>query len=108
MRINKVITKRAVRCSKEGGTGQVTYIRESVNAALQHHDGLPKVGGGEEDQKLLGEGQLRKSETKWGGRAEKQPKRFHKTQSVGQTAWRPYAPIGVIRHDDDEKGKCFH
>ena len=25
--------------------------------ALQHYDGLPKVGGGEEDQKLLGEGQ---------------------------------------------------
>ena len=39
--------------------------------ALQHYDGLPKVGGGEEDHKLLGEGQLRKSETKWGGRAEK-------------------------------------
>ena len=108
MRINKVITKRAVRYGKEGGTGQVTYLRESVNAALQHYDGLPKVGGGEEDHKLLGEEQLRKSETKWGGRAEKQPKRFHKTQSVGQTAWRPYAPTGVIRHDDDEKGKCFH
>ena len=30
MRINKVITKRAVRCGKEGGTGYVTYLRESV------------------------------------------------------------------------------
>ena len=32
--------------------------------ALQHYDGLLKVGGGEEDQNLLGEGQLRKSENK--------------------------------------------
>ena len=39
--------------------------------ALQHYDGLLKVGGQEEDQKLLGEGQLRKSETKQGGSAEK-------------------------------------
>ena len=39
--------------------------------ALQHYDGLLKVEGGEEDQKLLGEGQFRKSKTKRGGRAEK-------------------------------------
>ena len=36
---------------------------------LQCQDGLLKVGGQEEDQKLLGEGQSRKSETKLGGRA---------------------------------------
>ena len=32
-----------------------------------------KVGGQEEDQKLLGEGQSRKNETKLGGRAGKWP-----------------------------------
>ena len=31
MRINKVITKRAVRCGKESGTDWVSYLRESVN-----------------------------------------------------------------------------
>ena len=50
-----------------------------------------KVGGQEEDQKLLGEGQSRKNETKLGGRAGKWPKWSHKTESVGQTVWRPYA-----------------
>ena len=34
---------------------------------------LLKVEGREEDQKLLGEGQLRKSETKQGEKAGKQP-----------------------------------
>ena len=24
------------------------------------------------------------------------------TESVGQAAWRPYAPTGSIRHDDDD------
>ena len=28
--------------------------------------------------------------------------RLHKTESVGQTAWRPYAPTGAMRLDDDE------
>ena len=36
---------------------------------LQHYDGLLKVGGREEDRKLLGEGQSGKSETKLDGRA---------------------------------------
>ena len=39
--------------------------------ALQLQDGLLKVGGQEEDQKLIGEGQSRKSETKLSGRAGK-------------------------------------
>ena len=39
--------------------------------ALQHWDGLLKVGGQEEDQKSLGEGQSRKSKTKLGGKAGK-------------------------------------
>lgn len=39
--------------------------------ALQHCDGLRKVGGQEEDQILLGEGQSRENETKLGGRAGK-------------------------------------
>ena len=67
---------------------------------------LLKVEGREEDQKLLGEGQLRRSETKQGGKAGKKPKQLHKTEIVGQTAWRPYAPTGTLRHDDDEK--CWH
>ena len=46
---------------------------------------------------------MRKSETKQGGKAGKQPKQLHKTESVGQTAWRPYVPTGAMRHDDDEK-----
>ena len=29
-------------------------------------------------------------------------KRVHKTDRVGQKAWRPYAPPGAIRLDDDE------
>ena len=65
---------------------------------------------GEEDQKLLGVGHLRKSETKRGGRAGKQPKRLHKSESVGQTAFRPYAPTSAMRHDnvdDDEKKYIF-
>ena len=32
----------------------------------------------------------------------KQPKQWHKTESVGQTAWRPYAPTGTTRLDDDD------
>ena len=43
-------------------------------------DGLLKVGGQEEDQKLLGEGQSRKSETKLGGRAGKYQRGLHKTE----------------------------
>ena len=59
--------------------------------------------GQPDDQQLLGEGQLRQSEIKKGGRAGKQPKWLHKTESVGLTARRPYAPIGaMIRHDDDD------
>ena len=46
-------------------------LKRECERCFTAYDGLPKVGGGEEDQKLLGEGQLRKSETKWGGRAEK-------------------------------------
>ena len=43
--------------------------REGEN---EHYDGLLKVGGQEEDQELLGEGQSRqRSETKLGGRAGK-------------------------------------
>ena len=33
---------------------------------------------------------------------------LHRTESVCQTAWRPYAPTGAMRHDNDKKGKCFH
>ena len=44
---------------------------------------------------------LRKSETKLRGRAGKQPKWLHKTESVGQTAWRPYVPTGAMRLDDE-------
>ena len=69
---------------------------------LQHQDGLLKVRGQEDDQKLLGEGQSRKNKTKLGGRAGKQPKRLHKTESVGQTAWRLYVPTSAMRLDDDE------
>ena len=55
-----------------------------------------------EDQKLLGEGLLRKSDTKWGGRARRQPKWLHETKTVGQTAWRPQQPTSVMSHDDDD------
>ena len=71
-------------------------------SALQYQDGLLKVGGQEEGQELLGEGKSRESETKLGGRAGKQPKRLHKTESVGQRAWRPYVPTGAVRLDDDD------
>ena len=27
---------------------------------------------------------------------------MHETKNVGQTAWRPYAPTGMTRHDDDD------
>ena len=37
-----------------------------------------------------------------GGRAGKWPKRLHKTESIGQTAWRPYAATGAMRLDDDD------
>ena len=30
------------------------------------------------------------------------PKRLHKTESVDQTVWRPYAPTGTMRLEDDE------
>ena len=77
--------------------------REGENVCLKYQDGLLKVGGQEEDQKLLGEGQSSKSETKLGGRAGKQPNRLHKTESVGQPAWRTYAPTGAKRLDNDDK-----
>ena len=35
-----------------------------------------------------------------GGRAGKWPKPLHKTESIGQTALRPYAPTGAMRLDD--------
>ena len=38
---------------------------------VELEDGLLKVGGREEDRKLLGEGQSRRTETKLGGRAGK-------------------------------------
>ena len=41
------------------------------------------------------------------GRAGKQPKRSHKTESAGQTAWRPYAPTGAMRLDDDDDDSSF-
>ena len=50
---------------------------------------------------ILGEGQSRKSETKLDGRAGKY-KRLHKTESVGQTAWKLYAPTSAMRLDDDD------
>ena len=31
-------------------------------------------------------------------------KKVHKTERVGQKAWRPYAPPGAIRLDDDDEG----
>ena len=32
---------------------------------------------------------------------------LHKTQSVGQTAWRPFAPTAAMRHDiDDDDQDC--
>ena len=77
--------------------------RIRITSALKYQDGLLKVGGQEEDQKLLGEGQSSKSETKLGGRAGKQPNRLHKTESVGQPAWRTYAPTGAKRLDNDDK-----
>ena len=51
--------------------------------------------------KLLG-GQSREIETKLGGRAGKQATRLLKTESVGHTGWRPYAPTGAIRLNDDD------
>ena len=39
---------------------------------------------------------------KLSGKAGKSQKRLHKTESVGQTAWTPYAPTGAMRLDDDE------
>ena len=75
---------------------------------VELEDGLLKVGGREEDRKLLGEGQSRRSETKLGGRAGKQPKRLHKAESVGQTAWRPYALTGAMRLDDDDLHSTFY
>ena len=39
---------------------------------------------------------------KWLCEAVKQPKRKRKTESVGQTAWRPYGPTGAMRHDNDD------
>ena len=44
---------------------------------------------------------LRKIETELGGRAGKSPMRLCKTEIVGQTAWRPYAPTGAMRLDDE-------
>ena len=41
------------------------------------------------------------------GKAGKQPKRSHKTESAGQTAWRPYAPTGAMRLDDDDDDSSF-
>ena len=31
-------------------------------------------------------------------------KRLHKTESVGQRAWRPYPPTGAMRLDNDDDG----
>ena len=39
---------------------------------------------------------------KLSGKAGKSPKLLQKTESVGQTAWRPFAPTGTMRHYDDE------
>jgi len=33
---------------------------------------------------------------------------LHETESVGQTAWRPYATIGAMRHDDDDFFSQIH
>ena len=47
-----------------------SHTKERVRTtAFYHEDGPLKAGGREEIQKLLGEGQLSKSETKPGGRA---------------------------------------
>ena len=42
--------------------------------------------------------------TKLGGRAGNWPKWLHKSESVGQTVWRPSAPTGMMRLDDDQCG----
>ena len=36
-----------------------------------------------------------------------QTERLHKTESVGQTAWRPYVPTAVTRDDDTLQFKQF-
>ena len=66
---------------------------------------LLKVEGWEEDQKLLGEGQLRKSETKQGEKAGKQP---FEAVAQDKNCWSNsmeafIAPTGAVRHDDHEK-----
>ena len=77
--------------------------REGENVCFKVLGWTPEGRGQEEDQKLNGEGQSRKSKTKLGGRTGKQPKRLHKTESVGQIAWRSYAPTGAQSLDNDDR-----
>ena len=79
-----------------------------VELVRLHTQGHKKVGWRDEDQNLLGEGLLRKSKANWPGRAGKYLKRLHETESVGQTAWKPYATTGAMRHDDDDFFSQIH
>ena len=82
-------------------------MTRKVELVRLHTQGHKKGGVRDENQNLLGEGLLRKNKKKCAGRAGKQPKQLHETKNVGQTAWRPYAPTGMTRHDDDDDDDFF-
>ena len=70
----------------------------------------PRVGGREEDQKLLWEGQSRRSETKQGGRAGWGVAKAVALdeESVGQKGWWPYVLTGSIRHEEKSRKRGLH
>ena len=73
-----------------------------VELVRLHTQGYKKGGGRDEDQNLLGEGLLRKSKKSVLEELGNSQSSCMRQKNVGQTAWRPYAPTGMTRHDDDD------
>ena len=45
---------------------------------------------------------VEKERNKAGWKSWEVPKGLHKTESIGQTTWKPYAPTVMMRLDDDQ------
>ena len=65
---------------------------------LQLWDGRQRVEGREGDRRPLGEGLLRRRETKQGGRAGMWPRQRCETEGIGQRASQPCSPTGAKRN----------
>ena len=90
--------RRGIRWNLTTGLEDLDFADDVALLSSKFNDLHEKTGRLAEEA----EGQPIKSQTKLGGRAGKQPKELHKTESVRQTAWTRYAPKGAMRLDDDE------